>query len=348
MPQLEGFADLILATLKDLGPQKWSELAFPLQAYPGFTQLLKEERTTLQSGYAFQWNLQTSTNGAAVEVPLNATDNVAISDTMAQASDVMRNLTTNWAIDERMITANTGPAQIYSMVKKDRAAAWGDLVKLVENRIWDCPLSTETNRFRGLLYYIVKDTAVAAGQFTDDLPVNRAQTASGFTTIAGIDPAVTTQWRNWAGAYTTISKTDLVRKMRSAARNTDFMCPIDVPQYGEGSDYGIYTNYDVLSVFEELLEAQNQNLGNDIASKDGRVMFKRFPVIDVPQLDEHTKDPVIGVNWSVMDFVVLEGEYFREMMDRSGLQHRTIRHFVDLTMGLRCHDRRRQWILQTT
>ena len=347
MPAIEAIADLVAGTLKDLGRFKWTELMFPLTNYPGFTQLLKQKRLALNSGYAMQWNLQLDTNNGATPVGLNEVDNVNIVDTMGSATEPIRNVTNNWAIDEREITANSGEAQVFDLVKSRRAACWGDLVKKIEGYIWGCPLSTDAKTPRGLLYYIAKDTSSATGAFTSGLPVTFAQASSGFTTIAGVDPAVTTQWQNWAGAYTNVSKTDLIRNMRQAMVKTDFECPIDVPEYTTAPDYGIYTDYGVLQTIEELLEAQNQNLGKDVASMDGVATFRRHPIRYVPTLDSHTKSPVIGVNWGACKFRYLKGEFFREEMRKAPLQHRTVQHFVDLTYGLQMYDRRRQWIFQT-
>ena len=40
-----------------------------------------------------------------------------------------------------------------------------------------------------------------------------------------------------------------------------------------------YVNEDTMSSLEDLGEAQNENLGRDIASMDGQIIFRRVPII---------------------------------------------------------------------
>ena len=100
------------------------------------------------------------------------------------------------------------------------------------------------------------------------------------------------------GAYGSVSKDDLIRKMRTAHRKTKFRSPVshDTPKQG-GMQNGIYTNSDVIGLVEEILEAQNMNLGNDVASKDGKACFKSSPLVYVPYLDNDSTDPVYMLDW---------------------------------------------------
>jgi hypothetical protein len=349
MAQLEGFNDLILGTYKDQPDFKWSMLAFPLTHYVGFQQLLAKKRVAVSSGYAFQWFLQTSTNGTARHVPLNATDNVTIYDSMATASGVLRNTTNAWSLDERMIDANMGKRQIFDIVKTARAAGWGDFVKLVESSIWGTPNASQTNDPLMLFYYLVTDAASGAGAFTAQLPVlPGTSTSAGFTTIAGIVPADVARWRNWAFIYTNITKTDLALKMGTASFNTDFESPVNIPDAGSAADYGIYAPYSVVQLMEQMLEAQNQNLGKDFASMNGMTLFQRHPVTAVPALGSRAGAPILGVNWGQMKFRYLEGWYFREKHREAALQHNSVNSFVDLTWGLQCLDRSTCWIGSTS
>jgi len=136
-----------------------------------------------------------------------------------------------------------------------------------------------------------------------------------------------------------------------SATKTRFMPPVDVPEYNTGNRYAYYTNYDVLSLLEEALEDQNDNLGNDIASKDGRTMFRRVPVNWVPYLDANNleggeQDPVYGINWGEFKVVFLKGFYLKEgkpMM--SPKQHNVFESHVDLTYNFQCTNRRAQFVL---
>ena len=163
---------------------------------------------------------------------------------------------------------------------------------------------------------------------------------------AGIKVADVERWKNWSATYTNVTKTDLVRKWRKAATFTKFMQAVPSPSYGSGDNYGYYTNYNVIGPLEEALEAQNDNLGNNIASKDGMLTFRRVPVTWVPHLEGDSNDPVFGINWSLFKTGVLRGEFLNETrLPIAPNQHTVSQTHVDLTSNWVCYDRRRQFII---
>lgn len=93
---------------------------------------------------------------------------------------------------------------------------------------------------------------------------------------------------------------------------------------------------------EEVLEAQNDNLGNDVASKDGAVQFRRIPVEWVPWFDNNsgtvdTTNPIYGINWTVFKPCFLSGEYMKETkVAPHPLHHRTITQFIDCSYNFFC------------
>ena len=105
-----------------------------------------------------------------------------------------------------------------------------------------------------------------------------------------------------------------------------------------------------MSGIEDLGEAQNENLGKDIASMDGVMVFKRNPVIYVPKLDDNTDqtDPVYMLNMSTFYPVCLKGDYLRETEpEKAPNQHNVFVIHVDLTWNVLCDDRRRNALLAT-
>jgi hypothetical protein len=120
------------------------------------------------------------------------------------------------------------------------------------------------------------------------------------------------------------------------------------PSYGTGARYGYYTNYDVIGPLEEVLEAQNDNLGNDIASKDGQLLFRQVPVTWCPFLEDRAGDPIYGINWGQFKPAFLSGEYLREEGPvKASNQHTVFQTHVDLTMNVMCTDRRANFVLAT-
>jgi hypothetical protein len=233
---------------------------------------------------------------------------------------------------------NRGASRIVDLLKIRRADAMIDLAKRMETDFWSKPAtSDDTTTPYGVQMYVVKNSTEG---FTGGDP-------TGFSSgTAGIATATYARWKNYSGSYTNKTRADLITKMRKAATYTNFKAPIDIPQYNGSSKYGYYTTYNVVAAMETIAEDQNENLGNDVASKDGIVTFRRTPITWVPQLDADTSDPIYGLNWGVMNPVFLKGEYMREEPEtKVAGQHTTFAVHVDTTYNLLCRDRRKQFVL---
>ena len=336
--QAAQIADLISVTLKDLGRLKFSEIASSLTDYVALPNILQKEKVQYQSGTAVQWNVMHAQSNAAKNVGLYESDNVNIADVMTTANAPWRHCTTNYAFERREIQMNANPARIVELVKTRRADAMISLTELMETNMWSAPASSsDTLKPFGIPFWIQAPTAGQEG-FLGKNP-------SGFSGGAGdidSDQEKFSGWRNYVADYTTINKTDLIRKWRKAAVFTNFKSPVPHASYNTGNNYAYYTNYDVIGRLEEVLEAQNDNLGNDIASKDGLLSFRQNPVVYVPKLDTDATDPIYGVNWGVLKPAFLSGEWMKEEGPNTVPgQHTTFQVFVDCTLNYICTDRRR-------
>ncbi len=330
--------DLVALTQEQLGKFKFTEIATTLQNYVAMNEILRKERVGFQSGHGIVTNVMVSDSGAAKHVGAYEEDVVVVGDVMQKADIPWRNTTTNYAIERVEIAMNRKPSQIVELVKVRRTDAMIALTKLMETAFWSKPAdSTDILTPYGIPYWIVKNSSTG---FNGGNP-------SGFSSGAGNLSSVTyPQWRNYTAQYTNITTIDLVRKWRRAARFTDFKPAVSTPDYNTGTRYGYYTNYDVLGELEEVLEAQNDNLGNNIASKDGKVQFRRVPVTDVPELDSDSTDPVYGINWGVVKPIFLSGEWLNEMGPRiAPLQHKVMHTHIDLTWNVLVRNRRLNFVL---
>ena len=176
--------------------------------------------------------------------------------------------------------------------------------------------------------------------------------ASGFSTVAGLDPTTTKgeRWKNYTAQYTNVTKDDLIKKMRTAHRKIQFKTPVDIPDFrrGNGAQYRIYTNESVLNEMELLGEAQNENIGRDIAYYDDSITFRKHAIVWVPKLDSDIQNPVYMLDMSQFYPVVMEGLYLRETDPKPApLQHLTMVVHVDLKWNAMCVDRRAQAVLAT-
>lgn len=337
----DAIADLVTTTLRDLGPLKWTDISTNTQEYYAMPKMLKNEKVTFGSGYGIQWNVMVTTSGNANNVGLYAVDNVNVGDVMKTANIPWRHTVASYAFDRREISMNREPARIVDLVKARRADAMISMADRMEIDFWGKPAdSTDQTTPFGIKYWNVMGSTSAGFNGGDP---------SGFTAgAAGLASATYTRWQNYCSGYTSVSKTDLVSVWRAAATKTNFKPPIEVADYNRGSNYGYYTNYSVLASLETLLENQNDNLGNDLASKDGQCMFRKTPVQWVPYLDGTTQNPVYGLNWGVFYPCFLEGEYMREEGPiMAPNQHNVSDVFVDNSYNWCCKNRRLNFVLAT-
>jgi hypothetical protein len=336
--QAEQIADLITTTQRDLGKLKWTDIYTPLQEYVALPSILNKEKVSFSSGTGIQWNVMVGNSGAAKNVGLYAEDSTNVTDIMKIANIPWRHSVTSYLFEVRELSMNSDPARIVELIKTRRADAMISLAELMESNFWGKPTdsSDEVTPF-GVDYWVVPNSSEGFN----------GGAATGFTEVAGLNPSTYTNWRNWTAEYAAVTKSDLIRKWRKAATMTNFMSPVAQPQYNTGDRFGYYVNYDTLAALEEILEDQNDSLGNDIASKDGLTLFRGNPVRWVPKLDADATDPVIGINWGVFKPVFLKGEYLRESAPaKAANSHNSMEVFVDLTLNFECRDRRRNFRIQ--
>ena len=335
--QAENIADLVADTLKDLGKPKYTDLSADLQSYTAMRELLRKNRAELQSGIGIQFNILTGTSDAARNVGINESDNVNLADGMIQASVNWRHTQTSYMMVHQLMSMNREPARIVDYVKQQRSMAMISLVKLMEQNFWKAPPASDGKTPYGLPYWVVKNATQGLN----------GTVLSGYSTVANVSPTTYAQWRNWTAPYTAVSRDDFIRKLRSAATYTDFTPPVDgIPQPGTGDTYGFFTTYSVIQQLEEALESQNDNLGSDIASMDGKVVFRGTKVTWVPYLETDTTGPFYGINWGWFKTYILSGEWLRETnIPIMPGQHNTHAQFIDMTYNFVCKNRRVNFVL---
>ena len=331
--------DLVATTLKELGRPKFTEIVSPLQRHTAMRNLLRKNRIQLRSGTAVQWDVMVNPANAASNVGMAAQDSVNIVDLMTQASADWRNTTANYGIEGREIDMNAEPARIVDLIKARRIGAMISLAELMERNFWGPPVAlADVLTPWGINTWIVKN---ATEGFNGGAP-------SGYTSI-GLNPTTYPNWKNWTYQYTNVTRDDLIRHWRKAATFIDFQPPVDgIPTFNTGDDYGWYTNYGVIGPLEEALESQNDNLGPDIASQDGKAMFRRVPVVWIPYLEADTTNPVYGLNWGWFKTYILNNWWLREThVPIYPGQHTMSAHFLDCTYQWIAKNRRCHCVLAT-
>lgn len=348
--QAADVADIVTTTLNDLGRAKLTNLATSVLNFPGFKQLMTKYRQDFQSGRGIQWNIMNGNSGNARRVGLYDTDSVNVSDVMTTANEPWRHFVASYAFDthEEAFNRAGGPnaSQVVDLVQRRRDDALTALPELVEGDIWSTATSSSnTDRIRGVPYWIPwydNSSASPNGAFLTGTQGDPTGFSAG---AGGLSTANVPGWAPWSAKYAAVNKTDLLRKVRRALTMTNFQAPVQMPEYGGAPDYGLYTNYAVVGALEDLAEAQNDNLGNDLASKDGMVMIRRCPVTHVATLDSRAGNPLYGIDWSRMKFVFLTGFVMADLVKPSGTQRHVVNGFIDTTVNMICYDRRRHFVM---
>lgn len=335
---LEQYADLVATTLKEFQRGDWTDIVTDTQEYIALPQIIKKKRVSFGSGVGWQFEVRVGSNSPAANKLINETDDVTTADMFVYATGNYRYTTTYWSANEIELKANRTPARLVDLLKAKKYDAMLSLADKMEANWWGKPADSNDLRSpRGVKYWIVTN---ASEGFTGGHP-------SGFSDVGGISRTTYARWKNYAATYVTINKTDLVRKLRRAMTFTNFKPPVDFPDLSKGSPkWELFTNYAVIRPMEEILESQNDDLGNDVASKDGMVMVRRQPLKWAPYLEADTTNPIYGINWNTWKIYFMEGEYMHDSeVMRMPNQHRQIGQFTDLVYDFACTNPRMNFVM---
>ncbi len=336
--------DLVILSQKNLGKYKWEDLTGDLQHHVALPQILRKKKVAFKSGTHIQWNILTDDSGAARDAGLYDRDQVNVVDVGLQASEGWGMVTTNWAMDHAEITMNMEPTRIVDIASERRALSLISMANLMEQRWWGTPTGpTDTNKILGVFYWLTYGGDSAGPGFVGGDP-------TGFPAgCGGVLSTAQARWQNWSGGYTDISKSDLIKLAREAVVKTNFKPPIPTPSYSTGMSRAWYGGYDIVEELERLLEAQNENLGNDVASKDGKTLLRGVPIQYVPFLENNysTEQPLIGIDWGVMKPRFLRGWFMREHRAKISPTQRNVSVIhQDTWMQYICYNRRNQIYFQ--
>jgi len=327
--QVSDHADLV-ETIRDHAPKDvWEDISFDRQRYIALPELMRQARDNIQGGEKLTWPVKVEKTDTAQPVGLFTKRTVDVPMLMTTAEVPWRHVTAYWVSNELEDSLAKGPERLVKIVNVRRNGAFQDLCAQFESGFWSTGGAGDD--YYGLFYYLVHNNTV--GQ-TGGNPTVGGSTVS----VAGISRDDYANWKNWSGSYTDITRTDFVRKMRELANKSKFLNPYPNPTPSDkGRRMGYYTDYAVWEILVELAQNQNDRLGPDLTALEGRVTFHGQQIVWVPELDSHGYDPMIGINWSVVKFKFLTGEFMNELgAKQSAEQPRTWVHWIDTTLNLEC------------
>jgi hypothetical protein len=222
------------------------------------------------------------------------------------------------AYTKGMITGNKGEARIKNVIKPQEAAMMLRLAHTMEETFFGTPDPDNDLVMWGLKYWIVKNATTG---FNGGYP-------AGFSKIANINLTEVPSFKNYTDTYTNVSKSDLIKKMRTAHRKTKWRSPLTMAEFkgDTGQERVVWVNEDTIEDMEDIGESQNENLGRDLAPMggnesvepksgrkdlgyiDGDLVFRRHPIVPVPYLNDDTSDPVYMIDKTNFYALTFEGD----------------------------------------
>jgi hypothetical protein len=329
--------DAVLLTQENLVKRgAFVDLQTDVQDHVAVREMWKDRQKKFAGGLNWEWQLQISHNYSARAVGAFETDGSEVLDTMIKASVEPRHVNAHYIYDQHEPDFQRGGLSIVDLVNTRYVAMMVSFYEYLETVLWSKPAdSTDEKTPYGLAYWIIKNATEGFN----------AENPTGFALGRGnVDSTVYTRWANWADDYDAVSKEDLIRKMRKGSRMVNFRSPIthSTPELGAMKN-GIYTNDAVVGLMEEVVESQNMNLGNDLASRDGQTLFKSTPIVYVPKLNADTENPVYMIDWKWMAIGVMAG--WENNLGKPYMvpgKHLVRRVDLDCTLQCVCTDLRRQ------
>jgi hypothetical protein len=340
--QYNDIDDAVLLTQEKLVSRgAFLDLQTDLTDHVAVRELWKGRKKKFDGGNDWEFQAQVDHNHSARTVGLFETDGTSLTDTMITGQVRPRHINANYIYDQREPAFQRGGVQIVDLIKTRYVGMMVSLYELMETILWSKPTSSADKKTPfGVAYWVTKGTSGQEGFY--------GLNPTGFSDgKAGISASTYDRWANYFADYAAISKEDLVRKMRKAHRQTQFRSPVShsEPTVGPMGN-GIYTTDAVIGIMEELLEAQNMNLGNDLASRDGRTLFKGTPVTYAPKLDTDTENPIYMLDWKWLSVGILAG--WENQLTKPYMvpnKHLVRRVDLDCTLNMICTNLRKQTVL---
>jgi len=310
-----------------------------LTRFVALREIWTKKKKTFRGGHPLRFDIQMDHNHSARAVGLFETDGGSINDTMVKGESPIRFVNAHYEYDQREPEFQAGAHAIVDLVKTRYSAMQMSFFKYLEEVFWSKPAdSSDVKTPYGIPYYVVKNSTEG---FHGGNP---AGFAAG---CAGINSTTYPRWNNYTGSYVAITTDDLVNKMKRASLSIDFQSPLSHKEPTlSNMGNGIYVNMETIITLEKILAANNMSLGNDLASKDGKTMFKGTSITYVPQLNNDTTNPVYMLDWMWMYAVALAGWQNKLTKPYQVADKHTVRRVDrDVSLNMVCTDRRRQAVL---
>lgn len=343
-------ADMVTSTLHKMGKGRFEQIAQELQEYEIMPWLTKKNGffggiEEVGGSLGIKEYLMTKMGTGARWVGLFEKDRVNIQDYMTELKVEWCRATDNMAYERRELLENKGEHRINKILTPRRTAMMLRMAQLLEDAFFDTPSASTPEIPWGLWYWVVPNATQGFN----------GGAATGFTTVGNVNLTNHPTFKNYTDTYAAVTKEDLIEKLRKAHRQTMWKSPVTAEEFRSewGQRRRLFVNEDTITAMENVGEAQNDNLGRDLAPFDGTMTFRRHPVRYVRKLDDFGssatyKNPVFMCDLASFKLFVLQGDYLRESDTiRAPEQHNVFVTHIDLSYNTLCINRRANAVLYT-
>jgi hypothetical protein len=354
MVTIKEIEDMLTTTHNSIEKGKFTDISQELHDYIVMPWLLTQQGGLLvkQGGVGIEETLMVAHGGRSRFVGEYDEDTAMVIDHLKKIQLFFCLLTDSLAYTRGEILANRGEERINNVILPRRRALYLRVAETMEEAFFQTPDPSDDKTPWGLKYWIVKNSVSG---FNGGYP-------TGFTRVAGLNLTEVPAYKNYTDTYTVVSKDDLITKMRRAHRQTKWKTAKKMAQFeGDTSDRRIIlVNEDTLESMENIGEAQNENLGRDLApytinsgpksglnrDADGEIIFKRKPIIWAEPLDNDTSDPIYGTDLATFHAITRSGDNMRlDDFKQSAKQHRVFEANLDHAIQFLCVNRRNNWVV---
>lgn len=261
----------------------------------------------------------------------------------------------SWSYSTHELNENAGKNKIFDLlsVRRDRTVV--ESAEDLEHAFWRTPLSsTDKRRPHGIFAILCQAdiSSATSGDFNAYVGDYWDDSESAYSTIFGLSctSVVNNRFASWY--YDHQGKIDytLFKKLSTAIRKTHFQTPKlagqSVDPQSDFANFQIYTNDSVLATLEDFLRKADDSLGPDVGKYNGQVVFKQTPLTYIDDLDSAKKyvygtDPIVGVNWNMINVRLLAGENFKWGKPMNDVrQQRVFNCQFNITLCIYCPNRR--------
>ena len=309
--QVPGF---VATVLKKYTKVSWKDISLPLQNYYFAGRLFDKASNDTMGGPFCEWKLQISNPGNFALSGPYAVDVTNRVEMMTHGNMGWSQNTTNYTYDITEPVFKRSAQEIIDHMKVMEHAMLNDYWAGMEDLMFGTGPTSSTTVPRapsGPLWWIqtmpmsVATTESVAGTPTYTTPGFYGGNPTGFSDCGGVSATTYENWRNRCFNYSVFNRDDAIDKTMESMDKCVFTPPAPYAELAGGKPkWELLTTYSRIQLARRLLQAGNDNIGNDLAAHGGVVYIRNVPMNWVPawtnsnSTNKRTDGIILGINWS--------------------------------------------------